>query len=56
MSEIRTLHIRLDEKELKIKALEEDLRMTERQLERIENQNKIFLSDSDISDDTSEEE
>ena len=30
--------------------------MTERQLERIENQNKIFLSDSDISDDTSEEE
>jgi hypothetical protein len=30
--------------------------MTERQLDRIENQNKIFLSDSEISDDSSVEE
>ena len=30
--------------------------MTERQLERIENQNKIFLSESDASEDSSEEE
>ncbi len=30
--------------------------MTERQLDRIENQNKIFLSDSEISDDSFVEE
>lgn len=36
----------MEEKEFKLKAMQEDLRMTERQLERIENQNKIFDSDS----------
>lgn len=54
-SDISKLNLRLDEKDFKHKALEEELRMAERQLERLENQNKIFLSDSDISDDSSEE-
>ena len=54
-SDIQKLNLRLDEKDFKHKALDEELRMAERQLERLENQNKIFLSDSDISDDSSEE-
>lgn len=54
-SEIQTLQIGMDEKEFKLKAMEEDLRMAERQLERLENQNKIFESDS-LSEDSSDGE
>ena len=46
----------MEEKQFKLKALTEDLRISERQLERIENQNKIFESDSPSDDDDSGEE
>ena len=52
--EIQTLNMRVDEKEFKFKALQEELRMKERQLERLEDQNKIFCSDTSSED--SEEE
>ena len=53
-NEIQTWTIKVEEKDVRIKSLQLDLDMAQRQLERIENQNRVFESIS--SDDSSDEE
>lgn len=52
-NEIDTLKICIDEKEFKIKSLGEDLKMAHRQLERLEDQNRVF--DESMSSESEEE-
>ena len=52
-NDIQTLQICIDEKEFKIKSLGEDLKMAHRQLERLEDQNRVF--DESLSSESEEE-
>lgn len=53
-NDIQALNIGIEEREFKVKSLKQDLGMTRKQLERLEEQNRVFDSES-LSSDSDEE-